>query len=51
MGKINLLVVTPILPPQIGGPTTYISGLIENLPKNPNDHPLEDAAILSVEIK
>ncbi len=34
MGKINLLVVTPILPPQIGGPTTYISGLIENLPKN-----------------
>ncbi|NMC36414.1 glycosyltransferase [Candidatus Beckwithbacteria bacterium] len=31
---MKLLIITPIFPPDIGGPATYVSNLLINLPKN-----------------
>ena len=32
--KIKILIATPLYPPEIGGPATYVRFLEENLPKD-----------------
>lgn len=36
MSKKNILIITPIYPPDIGGPASYVSNLIEKLPRGVN---------------